>query len=84
MFLDAISEAARSPMQVPADHLRDCLIRSLCPLAGPKRRAATRAWKLVLAELDTDARIRAVNAPVAGKRMKVYEFVASLRASPQR
>ena len=50
-------------------HLRRRMIRARWPLAGAKRRAALKAWAIVIRELDSDARIRAVNVQVAGRRM---------------
>ena len=70
---------------MPADHLRDALLRAQFPFAGAARNAGIAAWSLVVAELETDARIRSIMVPVAGKRMKHYEYVATvLTASPAR
>ena len=66
---------------MPCDHLRDALIRARWPLAGAKRRAALKAWAIVIRELDSDARIRSVNVQVAGRRMKHFEYVARVRTA---
>ena len=78
----ALEDARRLPgsrARVPCDHLRDALIRARWPLAGAKRRAALKAWAIVIRELDSDARIRSVNVQVAGRRMKHFEYVARVR-----
>ena len=80
----ALEDARRLPgsrARVPCDHLRDALIRARWPLAGAKRRAALKAWAIVIRELDSDARIRAVNVQVAGRRMKHFEYVARVRTA---
>ena len=80
----ALEDARRLPgsrARVPCDHLRDALIRARWPLAGAKRRAALKAWAIVVRELDSDARIRAVNVQVAGRRMKHFEYVARVRTA---
>jgi len=85
--ITALEDARRLPgsrARVPCDHLRDALIRARWPLAGARRRAALKAWAIVVRELDSDARIRAVNVQVAGRRMKHFEYVALVRtASPR-
>ena len=78
-FAPVPAQAARA--RVPCDHLRDALIRARWPLAGAKRRAALKAWAIVIRELDSDARIRAVNVQVAGRRMKHFEYVARVRTA---
>ena len=82
--LEAAVDDPRADARVPADHLRDALVRARCPLAGARRDLATGAWRLVQASLESDARIRSVMLQVAGKRMKHYEYVAAIRASPAR